>query len=565
MQYDIQQLYTLCGGHIAPIYVEAEKAGIQVIDVRHEANAVFAADATARLTGRPGVAVVTAGPGVTNSITALKNAQLAQSPVLLIGGATATLLKGRGALQDIDQMALVRPHVKWARAVRRYRELAPALYRALSLARQGVPGPVFLEIPVDLLYSGAMVREWYGKDTPKGRRLADRFMRWYIQRHVERLLRGDDAEPSGVVYPSPAPRPIRSAQLYAAGRSLAVAARPLLIMGSGALLSPGPADALATAVKQIGIPVYLSGQARGLLCRQAPLQFRHQRRRALREADWILLAGTPGDFRLSYGRDLNRQAFQIAVNRDRAALKKNLNPRIAIVADPARWVIALADSGGKAQPGAAWLTTLQERENAREQEIERMAGESVEGINPLQLFRCLEDQLPERSVLIADGGDFAATAAYTLRPRRPLAWLDPGAFGTLGVGAGFALGAAVQYPDDYIWIIYGDGSAAYSLTEFDTLAKMGLKVCAVIGNNGAWQQIARDQVPLLGQDTATRLPRSDYERIAEAFGAAGERVTDSSAFPGAIRRAIAHLDRGVPYVINAIIGNTPFRQGSVSM
>jgi thiamine pyrophosphate-dependent acetolactate synthase large subunit-like protein len=152
-----------------------------------------------------------------------------------------------------------------------------------------------------------------------------------------------------------------------------------------------------------------------------------------------------------------------------------------------------------------------------------------------------------------------------LRPRKPLGWLDPGAFGTLGVGGGFALGAALHYPTDYIWIIFGDGSAAYSILEFDTFRKMGLKVCAVIGNNGSWEQIARDQIPMLGRDTATVLPKSDYHKIAEAFGAAGERVESLEAFEVAIQRAIASMDAGVPYIINAVIGSTAFRQGSISM
>jgi thiamine pyrophosphate-dependent acetolactate synthase large subunit-like protein len=168
-------------------------------------------------------------------------------------------------------------------------------------------------------------------------------------------------------------------------------------------------------------------------------------------------------------------------------------------------------------------------------------------------------------VLVADGGDFAASAAYTLRPRKPLSWLDPGVFGTLGVGGGFALGAAACYPDDYIWIIYGDGSAAYSLAEFETFAKNGLKVCGIVGNNGSWEQIARDQIHLLGANTAVTLPRSDYHRVAEGYGAAGERVETLEDFTQAVQRAKASMDKGVPYLINAIIGSTSFRKGSISM
>ena len=255
----------------------------------------------------------------------------------------------------------------------------------------------------------------------------------------------------------------------------------------------------------------------------------------------------------------------MAVNRSRAELHKNLRPTRAICADPGAFFIDLAKNAGALPPWAAWKKTLRERDQARETEIEQMAGEPVNGINPLALFRHLEQLLPERSVLIADGGDFAATAAYTLRPRKPLGWLDPGVFGTLGVGGGFALGAAACLPDDYIWIIYGDGSVAYSLAEFETFAKNGLKVCGIVGNNGSWEQIARDQVHLLGADTAVRLPRTDYHRVAEGYGAAGERVDTAAAFSEAVGRAIASMDKGVPYLINAMIGSTPFREGSISI
>jgi thiamine pyrophosphate-dependent acetolactate synthase large subunit-like protein len=166
---------------------------------------------------------------------------------------------------------------------------------------------------------------------------------------------------------------------------------------------------------------------------------------------------------------------------------------------------------------------------------------------------------------VADGGDFAATAAYTLHPRKPLGWLDPGVFGTLGVGGGFALGAAASCPNDYIWIIYGDGSVAYSLAEFETFAKNGLKVCGIVGNNGSWEQIARDQVTLLGADTAVRLPRTNYHLVAEGYGAAGEKVETMEGFTNAIHNAIASMNRGKPYLINAMIGSTPFREGSISI
>ena len=564
-QAGVTHLFTLCGGHISPIYVEAEKQGIRIIDVRDEASAVFGADASARLSGIPGIAAVTAGPGVTNAITALKNAQMAQSPLLLLGGATATLLRGRGALQDIDQMALVRPHVKYAARVTRLRDMAPAVRRALTVATAGVPGPVFLEMPIDLLYDETEVRKLYGQKTSAAKNLRDKALNWYINRHLKRLFSGvsesqDLPSPSIGELPKTNQDTVRQAL-----KALQKAQKPVAVISSGALLSPSLAHEIAQAVQTLGIPVYLSGMARGLLGKNHPTQFRHNRKQALRDADCILLLGVPCDFRLDYGMQLNRNAFKIAVNRNRIELRKNIRPNLAVQTDPGAWLRELGQQATGLSDWADWKTTLRERELTREKSIDETAAQAVQGINPVALFRAWEAALPDNSVLIADGGDFAATAAYTLRPRKPLGWLDPGAFGTLGVGGGFALGAALHYPNDYIWIVFGDGSAAYSIMEFDTFRKMGFKVCAVIGNNGAWEQIARDQIPMLGTDTATVLPKSDYHKIAEAFGAAGERTETIEEFQQAVANAIANMDAGIPYVINAIIGSTAFRQGSISM
>lgn len=187
-------IHTLCGGHISPILSAAKARGIRIVDVRDEATAVFAADAVARLTGLPGVAAVTAGPGITNTLTALKNAQMAQSPVVLLGGAAATALQGRGALQDIPQRPLVEPHVKHFFKLTRVRELAPAVAQALSIARSGVPGPVFVECPVDLLYDEASIRQWYADAGGKGTSLADRALRWYLERHVRKMFEGSHHE-----------------------------------------------------------------------------------------------------------------------------------------------------------------------------------------------------------------------------------------------------------------------------------------------------------------------------------------------------------------------------------
>jgi acetolactate synthase-1/2/3 large subunit len=288
--HGVEFLFTLCGGHISPILKGAKDLGIRVVDVRHEATAVFAADAVARLTGKPGVAAVTAGPGVTNTITAVKNAQLAQSPVVILGGATATMLQGRGALQDIDQLALFKPHVKCASAVKRVRDLAPAVLRAFEVAQSGVPGPVFVECPLDVLYDEAMIRAWYDTAAPKGSGLGARVLRAYMKHHARRLFTGTDAIDTAAIATIPIQQPSDEIVAQVAAQ-LVQAERPLLVVGSQAIVDAQQAAQVADAIERLGMPVYLSGMARGLMGPAHRLHRRHQRRKALKEADLVMLAG----------------------------------------------------------------------------------------------------------------------------------------------------------------------------------------------------------------------------------------------------------------------------------
>uniref|UniRef100_A0A7C1FMU5 Thiamine pyrophosphate-binding protein n=1 Tax=Caldilinea aerophila TaxID=133453 RepID=A0A7C1FMU5_9CHLR len=566
----VELLFTLVGGHISPILVGAKQRGIRVIDTRHEATAVFAADAVARLTGRPGVAAVTAGPGVTNTITALKNAQMAQSPVVVIGGAAPTALQGRGALQDIDQMAVVRPVVKWAKQVKRVKALIPTLEEAFHVAQSGVPGPVFVECPVDLLYDEATVRSWYGADRG-GKSLADKALKQYLRFHVNRLFSGADAVHPGPRIEAAPPAPDLAAVQKVAERLLA-AQRPLLLIGSQAMLDAGCAHELAGALEAIAAPVYLSGMARGLLGRNHPLQMRHKRREALREADFVLLAGVPCDFRLDYGNHIRRSAVYVSINRSREDLTKNRRPTFALLADPALTLRMLAATLSTLRPQVwnkqtwdEWTAHLRARDDARNAEIAAQALAPTGKVNPLHLCMEIDRQITPNSILIGDGGDFVATASYVIQPPGPLRWLDPGAFGTLGVGAGFALGAKLVHPTADVWVLYGDGSFGYSVAEFDTFVRHGLPVIAVIGNDASWSQIAREQVELLGDPVATELAHSDYERAVEGFGAAGVRLDDPELAAEAIEQARKAAATGKPTVLNVLLGKTDFRKGSISM
>jgi acetolactate synthase-1/2/3 large subunit len=561
----VTEVFTLCGGHISPILSASKARGIRIVDVRDEVTAVFAADASARLTGRPGVAAVTAGPGITNTITALKNAQLAQSPVVLIGGAAPTALQGRGALQDIDQRPLVEPHVKRFLKMRRVRELGPAVAEAFALAQSGVPGPVFIECPVDLLYDEASVRQWYADAAGKGTSLSDRALRWYLNRHADRMFEGSQSTTP------PQPQPVNTplagdGALQKALAALRKSERPVMVIGSQAVVQAAEAHALAAAVQKLGIPVYLSGMARGLLGRDHALQMRHQRRNALREADCVLLAGVPCDFRLDYGKHVRRSATLIAANRSAKDARLNRRPDVLALGDAGAFIRQLADAAGT--PGTAWAgwcDTLRSRDAEREAEIDTQAAVSGEHVNPLAFFRTLEAEAGENAIFVADGGDFVATASYVLRPRAPLSWLDPGAFGTLGVGAGFAIGAAQARPGSEVWIVWGDGACGWGLAEFDSFVRQGIPVIAVVGNDAGWTQIAREQVKMLHDDVATVLARSDYHRVAAGFGAEGLLVKHAHEVQPALQRARELARQGKAVLVNVWLDKTEFREGSLSM
>lgn len=559
----VQFLYTLVGGHISPILVEAKRAGIRVIDTRHEATAVFAADATARLTGVPGVAAVTAGPGVTNTITAVKNAQAAQSPVVLIGGAVATALKGRGALQDIDQISLLKSTVKWYKAVRRVKDLAPAVQEAFKEAISGVPGPVFIEAPIDLLYEEETVRGFYG-GSRKGRTIGQKIVNRYLEWHVNRLFSGVDKVPTR--HPTHyQPSEIDENKITHVARKLQEAEHPLFILGSQVVLDIPNISELVAAIETIGVPVYLSGMARGLLGRDHPLHMRHKRRNALKEADFVLLAGVPVDFRLGYGDSIRGRAFYTSMNISRQDLTMNRRPDVGILGDPGAGLRTLASHFKPENRWPNWNSHLADRDQVRNEEIRLQALQPTGKINPLQLFLQLDPLLTKDAILVADGGDFVGTASYILQPPGHLRWLDPGPFGTLGVGAGFALAAKLTNPDAEVWIIYGDGSSGYSLAEFDTFTRHDAPVIALVGNDASWAQIARDQVDLLQDDVATVLAHNDYQFVAAGFGGHGLVLDDPEMINDAVMGAQETAASGFPMLINAIIGKTDFRKGSISV
>jgi acetolactate synthase-1/2/3 large subunit len=566
-QRGVQFLFTLCGGHISPILTGAKKEGIRVVDVRDEVNAVFAADAVGRITGVPGVAAVTAGPGVTNSITALKNAQMAQTPLILLGGAAPTVLKKRGALQDIDQLSLLRSIAKMAVTIRRNCDIVPVMEKAFDVCRSGVPGPVFVECPIDMLYSESLVRQWYGAKPDAGRKggVRSKLLDFYLQRHVDQMFACEFEEmtPGETTVTSP---DFDSRSVSRAVELIAMAQRPALIVGSQATLQPDNIDKLAGAVGALGIPVFLTGMARGLLGRSHPMQMRHQRKKALQKADLVIIAGMPCDFRLNYGRSIGAGAKIISVNRSKTDLKLNCRPDLAVLSDPFLFLCALAEVFAP-EPSAweSWIQELKKNDDEREAFITKTSEEDTEFVNPLCMLKKLDKVIDENSIIVADGGDFVATASYILQPSGPLRWLDPGVFGTLGVGAGFAIGSQLVHPEAEVWLIYGDGAAGFSLQEFDTFVRHQLPVIAVVGNDGGWTQIARDQETLFGDDVATKLRRTDYHVVAEGFGAKGFLLDKAEDIDSVLQKAKQAARDGHPVLINAWIGLTDFRKGSISM
>eukprot|EP00300_Choanocystis_sp_HF-7_P023971 c25364_g1_i1.p1 GENE.c25364_g1_i1~~c25364_g1_i1.p1 ORF type:complete len:617 (+),score=136.82 c25364_g1_i1:39-1853(+) len=582
--HGVPVVFTLTGGHVAPILIGCKALGIRVVDVRDEVTAVFAADAVARLTGTPGVAIVTAGPGVTNTVTAVKNAEMAQSPLIIVGGAAATLLKGKGALQDVNQLDLMKPIVKWATSVNTVGEISPTLQKAFAEASSGVCGPVFIETPIDILWPQNVIEEgMLGTLHSKPSSLlsisgiTERVLQFYIRHHVASIFRGLDDPVQCVPF---APRVVRASPslVNLAAKALKNAARPILLVGSQATTITSQVHDVAAAVAALGIPTYLTGMARGLLGRRHPLHLMHKRAEALRQADLVILAGVPQDFRLGYGRSIPSRTFIVSVNRSDKDLSLNRTPNLGIRGDPARFLIDLAfnlaptSAGGKqpyAERWGEWLNENRALNNARDEQIAQEALAKPEKFcNPVAVLMEVERAMDDNSIIVADGGDFVGTASYIVRPRGPLRWLDPGPFGTLGVGGGFAMGAAIARPGTEVWLLYGDGSSAYSLAEFDTYRRHKLPVIAIIGNDAAWMQMYRDQVVIFKDSVATLLEFTDYHVVAQAYGgdqAIGLLVREIEELPAALQAAKAAVKEGKSALVNILIAKSKFREGSISV
>ncbi|KAI6649556.1 hypothetical protein LOD99_6722 [Oopsacas minuta] len=571
-EHHIEHVYTLCGGHISPILVACEEEAIRVIDTRNEASCVFAADAEARITGNVGVAIVTAGPGATNTITAVKNAQMAQTPLLVLSGAAALLFEGRGSLQDIDQMSLFKPLCKYTARIPRVNEIVPILRKAIQQAMSDTPGPVFVEFPIDTIYPYELLLE---ETLPKqpARNTKEKLIEFIIKVNIGDIFTGAFTEQEYGPLPISFPRHTR-AQCDTSIKLFQNSKKPIIVISSQAMLHSVKPINLCSALELMGVPCYLSGMTRGLLGEDNDILLRHKRREALKEADLIVLVGAVCDFRLEYGKALSGKSKKIIVNRNREDLQRNTdvmwNPDLSILGDPALFIESLSQElhriGYKVSKD--WLMHLKERDDLRETENINKSRDPVNKyINPMSLLFQVRETMDKNSIIVVDGGDFVGTASYILKPNGPSTWLDPGPFGTLGVGGGFGLGAKLCKPDSEVWIIYGDGSLGYSIAEFDTFMRHKTPVIAVVGNDACWSQIQRAQVKIFKSEVACNLSFSSYELVAEGYGGVGFQMQNND--PAEIRMLLLKAKEiaktGKPVLLNFLIGKSNFREGSLSV
>ncbi len=506
----VSTVFTLSGLHVAPIYAGCVDEGVRVVDTRHEQAAAHAADAWARLTRGVGVAVVTAGPGVTDAVTGVANAWAAASPLVLLGGAAPTFNQGRGSLQEMPQVPLFQGIAKWADRVPSP-ELVPSfLAKAFRVARAGRPGPVFLEIPWDVLSNGA----------------------------DEALCEAQS------LYRTDARSPGDPAKIDAALALLAAAERPVVMAGSSVWRDDAIA-ALDRLAARAGIPAYLNGMARGCLPREHPCFLELSRKDGLARADVVLVVGTPLDFRLGYGAEptFAPGAKVIQVDVDAAEIGRNRPIDVGIVGDSRSVLEALASGARASAGGPAWLADLRAKEASRREKQRAFEESEARPIHHFRLAKAV-DRVASRAgdvTYVGDGGNVVAVAAKVIRVPGPGRWLDPGPLGTLGVGAPFAIAAKLLAPERPVCVIQGDGAFGLNGMDFETAVRFGLPMVVVVGNDAAWGQIRVPQRGLFGDDraVATKLAPVRYDRVVEALGGAGEHVDEPKDLEPALERAFA--------------------------
>jgi acetolactate synthase-1/2/3 large subunit len=528
-QHGVTAMFTLSGGHVFPLYDGAVKADppMRLVDVRHEQTAVFAAEATARLTRSPGFAVVTAGPGVTNAVSAITTAHFNGSPIVVLGGRAPDYRWGSGSLQEIDHPPLLAPVTKRAWTEHRAANVGAAVDEAFQLAVAPHQGPVFLDIALEALFGDG------GPELP-GAGTADR-------------AAADECRPPDL------------GDVTAIAGLIAGASRPVLVLGSDVWLG-GAETAAAAAASALRLPVIANGQGRGILPAGHDLLVTRARSVAFAEADLVVVAGAPLDFRLGYGEFGGRdgtapaRVVHVADSPDQIAAHATLAASAA--GDLYTFFTALADAVPAALPAGplpwtdAWLPHLQAATAKAVAADQALLATDADPIHPMRVYGELARVLDDDAVVIGDGGDFVSYAGKYIEPKRPGGWLDPGPYGCLGTGLGYAIAARIARPSAQAVLLLGDGAAGFSLMDADTLVRHGLPVVMICGNNGIWALEKYPMRALYGYDVAADLqPGCRYDDVVRALGGAGETVTRPDAIAPALRRA---FDSGVPYLVNVL-------------
>jgi acetolactate synthase-1/2/3 large subunit len=512
--YGVGEIFTLSGGHIFPFYDACVKQNLAIYDVRHEQTATFAAEAMAKLTRRPGVAVLTAGPGITNGVSAMTTASFNGSPLVVLGGRAPQGRWGSGSLQELDHVPIVGPVMKSAATASAIEDIPKLVGEAVRTALTPHRGPVFVDFPLDVVFGSA----------------------------------SDVSVPAASVPVGATPDP----DLVAAAAGLVRgAARPCLVAGSDVWWD-GAWEALRRCVETLRIPCFVNGLGRGCLPADHELAF-SRTRSALKDADVVVVVGTPLDFRLGFGRFGSARVVHV-VDSD-----SNRAGHVADVLSPAGDLSAVLDGMAAAAPSGAaasvsheeWIASLRSQESARRAGEDSLLSADADPIHPARVYGELRRRLDRDAIVIGDGGDFVSWAGRLVDSYQPGCWLDPGPYGCLGTGLGYAMAARVAHPDRQVVLMLGDGAAGFSLMDADTLVRHGLPVVIVVGNNGIWGLEKHPMQALYGYDVAADLqPQCRYDDVVRALGGAGELVLRPSEVGPALDRALAS---GVPYVVNVAL------------
>jgi acetolactate synthase I/II/III large subunit len=520
-------MFTLSGGHVFPLFDAAVKADppMRLVDVRHEQTAVFAAEATAKLTRVPGLAVLTAGPGVTNGVSAVATAHFNGSPLVVLGGRAPDYRWGAGSLQELDQPPLLAPVTKHAWTEHDTAKIGAAVDEAFRVAAAPHRGPVFLDIPLDALFGQSDAHDAAAGSTAP-------------------------ATPAGAAADAGRDAGAPAGEVAAL---LARAERPVLVLGSDVWL--GRAETAARdAAERLRLPVVTNGQGRGILPAGHDLLVTRARAVAFGQADLVIVAGAPLDFRLGYGEfggkegTLRAQVVHVTDAADQVAAHVPLAASAA--GDLAAFFAALAGAAAPRPADDPWLARLRDGVRAATESDRDLLASDASPIHPMRIYGELARVLADDAVVIGDGGDFVSYAGKYIEPRQPGGWLDPGPYGCLGTGLGYAMAARLARPSAQVVLLLGDGAAGFSLMDVDTLVRHKLPVVLVCGNNGIWGLEKHPMQLLYGYDVAADLqPQCRYDEVVRALGGAGELVTDASEVGPALRRA---FDAGVPYMVNIV-------------